>query len=544
LEGAKREKPARRFEQKSFENLDRIIIRGSVAYALMSGRDLALARDVAVFFIARGRHPKIGIRSFENEKEAEKELPPEEYGVIEKFLAKHNVEGKPIQVVRTTERFLGEMQLFKGEPEVVLWDAGLEAQKQLVLRATMPFERFVPRGIQQDIEGVTQLSLYNEGKLFRGGIPPFLQPSDDRLATALRLVDLGMRFGVEADDSVLRIVNERIRDGQAIIVIPEARRATEGKEEALSYTKATERFRVGRSRRIDIAFYNVARKSGIKELVAKRYPFLGALVEKIEEVGGIREFVEKEYGAVYLSLKDKKYFSLSEPKFVHSEMPLEEQRKMLEAWYSAPWDLLHLFDDSFQNFIEVYSSISSHQSMRDVSLPDFYYSHVPQYFIEASRRLGSQKSRQKLYEAIAFSAKRHGRDAASSPEYQKIKEQLVKFFEEERSKPLRKILVKTLVEISELGNDLTIVKDFVDLVRKESGKVKREKEIEGKQILSEEGMTALRALFALRNEDAEKAVFELLINPRLDSRLKKACLRNLHQQRASRLLFFATDFVL
>lgn len=546
-----RERAEDEFEKMESMNVTRVIIRGSVPLALMAGKDLKLARDIDVFVLRSGYGRELKVESFENIAEFQQKAGADVQTIIKrmgKFVQVYGLENLPIQVVETSEEFLQEVSLYEDEPEVVLWDVSLELKSQVLKPLGVKEKEALLKRIQtliwrQDlnlrdlggqIEGSYEVHLYKTGKLYRGHSPDFLGPSTDRLAAALRLADLGERFGIPYGDLLLRAKDQEISRGIGRIFIPSALAGTEiekwDREKLPGEIKKSEtypggpirEFSLEESGAIDLAFLKVAKKPGVKELMAKKYPNLSNLVKEIESAGGIRKFIAKEYGDVYLSeVSGREYLDLSDPNFNELKISEEEKSAILTSWHYASPGYQQFFSGGLTEFIHFFPE----EKIYDLSAlsRDRICEMVLSRKIDRLLESGELEDRSLAYKSLGRLAVTLSKNTPEEAEkYRKIKDRLKEYLLKERSKPLRKVLAGELVSLIKEGLDLTIIHDFVDILKKESARAKAEKA----KILSPEGITILRCLFALDNSEAHLAIFGLTANPSLDKRIRKLCLEH------------------
>lgn len=560
-------------EKIEFENVKRVVVKGSVAFALKTGNDIGLARDVDIFFVeddpssrkARNlgsdRPPQeeysgISISNFENIEQAKDKLSPDEFSLIERFISSHGLENLSIHVVRAPESYVRNSALFADEPEVVLWDSYLELSGELLKPISKEEKDSLARklgsilgeddylmaaAMKKQLVTAHELKLYQEEKLITGDMPHYLEPHNNSLAAVLRLVDLGRRFRIEVDDSILSNADYQAAEDDLQINIPSEDEERNFIEKPVPGSPSEGRGRsyLGRGRRrfdrsepelIDIALLNVCKKKELTGLVKERYPNLAELITRIEAAGGIREFVKKVYGEGYLS---RDSISLKDYKFTENENNLspEEQRLTLNTWENAPYDFLGVFGGSFENFLNKFTQLRGRVSFEGES-PAKVRELILTAQMESDLESDELETRRRGYSALdqlAGAYQKRGEKSAGS--YQSAK-QLVKdrIFKEKNPK-LKKVAVRILTDLGRDGVDMTIVNDFAEMVKKESIGIKTKKSAK-KEILSPEGMDILRGLFNMEHEDATRAVFELVANPAIDPRLKKLCLKNLLWKKA------------
>lgn len=513
----------------------KMVVKGSLAYAMKMGKELRLARDVDVYLVSSGHSTDVHIQDFASVEELKAKLSPEKAERIERFLEEHNIQDMPIQVVETSSSVLDAVKLFDDEPEIVLWDRELESTK----KALEADAKHTP-SLYAD-KRFADYDRYERGQFIRGEMPDSFTPRDGRLSAILRLVDLGERFGLPVDDEFLRAKDESARDGTLDIAIPEESDAKDLGEFTFRVEEASEwgsfsgyygAKRGGRRRFvsaanengvIDVALLNVIFRKGLLPLVEKRYPALAATAKKINEVGNIREYVRKTYGEIYLK---EKYLPLNTEPMLDIPLPTATQHEVYGLWESMREGE---FFGSLKELVDTYIDARSKGLIRDEEDTDTLKSTLKRYRTRLLLEQGKDdpKVRFKGYQALLGCARsaQFG-DLSTRTEYQGLKDELKKCFFEENDKKLKKLLAHGLAQLAENGEDLSIASDLIDVVRKDASRVKREKG-EEKQLLSPEAIVVLRELFQLDNADARKAVAELLANQGVDPRLKKVCLRNL-----------------
>lgn len=557
--------------------ISRVIVKGSIAYAIGLGKDLNLARDIDVFFVEDGYRDDMEIRYFRNKEAAKNKLAPEEFKIIERFVDLHELESKAIQVVHTSRELIHEVELFSGEPEVVIWDPNLELHGKIIKPVTKEekqmLERSVPKNISwmekdlfmSQIRTAHRLHLYQYGKLFEGNVPSYLVPRTPRLAAALRLADLGERFQIPVNDLLLKEEDRKAKEGHLRIVIPsgEAVQLLDQKEEL--HVPATEQHdfseeddkeeegffekenqeMYGERRGVrlrpsfqegvfDLPFYRAATQKELLGLMKERYPNLAEVVEEVKMAGGIREFVEKKYGEAYLA---RGFIYLGDPRLRDTSLSIAEQIHLLQAWDFTSKQNKDLFNQSLSKFFSQYIKVNEKTSLQEKD-PRAAAEFVFQAALEDS--LGSMEkndpqTRISIYEAFFTIARgRQAKGLSEREEYQEIKQRLKEFLEKEENERLKKFLVLKFVELAITGSDLTIADDFIDIVKKEGGLIKSSRK-EKKQVFSETGMLALRGLLKFTrllgpNENIGRALSDVIGNPEIDPRLKKVCLRRLYKK--------------
>lgn len=514
----------------------RMVIKGSVAYAMKMGKDLRLARDIDIYLVSENDSPEVHIQDFSSLEELKEKLPTETVEPIERFLKEHKIEDMPIQLVQTSSDVLDTVRLFDDEPQVVLWDASLELVKKR--RQSDAKSKPLSAHNLMDESLDEMLDLYGRQRLVQGEMPEAFIPRDGRLSAMLRLVDLGERFDLPVDDEPLLIEEERAEAGSLEITIPDE--TDVGKDG--DFTVRVEETGGGfmrdyygkkRSRRfvptanesgvLDIAFVNAALRKGLLPLLEKRYPTLATIVKNIEVAGGIREYVRKTYGEIYL--KEERIPLNTEP-LIGIPLPGETQRELYGLWQSSRMGEVF---GSLKELVDTYIGAKAKGEIQEDEDTDTLQIALMKYRTRLCLEQGANdpKMRLKGYQGLLESARaaQFG-DLATQQEYQQTKEELKRYLFDESDKRLKKMLANGLVSLANGGDDLSIASDLIDVVRKDASRIKREK-TEKKQILSPEAMVILHGLFRLDNPDTNKTVFELLANPEIDPRLKKACLKNL-----------------
>ncbi len=203
----------------------------------------------------------------------------------------------------------------------------------------------------------------------------------------------------------------------------------------------------------------------------------------------------------------------------------------LNIWENSSYRFQQIFNNSFETFLDKFVGVKEKIPLGSESLIRIQELMLRAQ-MESDLESNETEKRKVAYLALAELAedyKDKGLESAES--YQAIKKLIKDKISEEKNKLLRKILVDALVNLGQGGEDMTIVNDFAEFVKKESIAIKARKS-EKRKILSPEGMAVLRGLFNISHEDAIKAVFELVANPAVDPRLKKLCLQNLHREKA------------
>lgn len=331
IERRKEQEEKLRFEPQQ------ILIRGSALLAQMLGKDKKLARDVDVFLVRRPEHErKLAVQEFRNIKEARKLLSRSDYQKLRNWLKKSGYLDKPIHIVDINERYLRDNDVYVGEPELVLRDRELESLKkiyrplsrqkyeELLEEIEISFLHPVEKSSQKSkLKYGLEINEYLVGKLIRGEVPDILCPNGT-LARALRTLDLGERFGMKVDDIIMREAEKQVRDGSMFIrVSPED---IHGK----SYVEVEETLLTEEGKRpMDDPFMKVAEKKSQFKRLKRDYPRLGTLVEKIQSDGGIREFILKNYGEVYLKRGGIHIYDVNLAK---SPASLVEQEEFLDIW--------------------------------------------------------------------------------------------------------------------------------------------------------------------------------------------------------------------
>jgi hypothetical protein len=214
------------------------------------------------------------------------------------------------------------------------------------------------------------------------------------------------------------------------------------------------------------------------------------------------------------------------------EVPLErifsaeEQARLLSIW-GRFYGLHGIFYDSRERFLKACSGLDKDFSIVGGSESELVESIVG---LEIRTLFSSNESnvRDSAYGTLQeFAARYQGQKGPKHERlYQLAKNSLREALDAETNNGLRKKLVKELITLSNRGEDMTIVADLADSVKQDSKEVKSRHE-NRKQPLSPEGMAMLRGLLGLSNEDANRAVYELMMNPEIDPRIKKYCLASL-----------------
>lgn len=553
-------------ETKEFPGVQQVVVKGSMALAMKLGRDISLARDLDICFIQEDQDVKPTLQSFANLDQVKAKLPPEEYALIAEFVTRHGLERYPIQVNRATEKFIEETSLFENEPSVILWDAWLEANSSLY--NPLPLEEKkrllekleTMRGnlnwaetdrMEAGVETAHDLYLYQHGLLMNGRAPDYLEPAHDYLSTGLRLADLGQRFGIHVDDSMLMAAEAQAAAGKLEIAIPPerpdpetlahpvGRRGSGEDEEDFSdddeesdddedyfTTPRAIKPRSEPGHVLDSTFLTVAERKDLIGILRDEYPHLAEVTEAIWAKGGIREYVAETYGPGYLQWDS---LPMGAFKF-SSELGAAEQTSTLTIWKDANDEFRNLFQDKFETFVERWLKVRTPE-LSTASLPKIRETVLRSQF---SDKLDSEDiyDRKTGYESLYYLANdNQERGLRYVDEYQATKELIKESLSRESNKTLRKSLVDYLVRLSTSGEDTVIASDFADQVRQESTERKTRKAAK-KEILTPEGMMALRGLLRLEHEDSTRAIWELVANPAIDPRLKKICLRNLYQEKS------------
>ena len=73
-------------KKKEFEGIERIVIKGSIAFALKLGKDLGFARDIDIFFVKKNWSSEVSVQNFQNIEQAKEKLTSQEYSTIEGFI--------------------------------------------------------------------------------------------------------------------------------------------------------------------------------------------------------------------------------------------------------------------------------------------------------------------------------------------------------------------------------------------------------------------------------------------------------------------------
>lgn len=540
----------------SFESRERkreyppvkMVVKGSVAYALAAGKDPRLARDVDVYFVTEGDSTDVVIQDFATYEGARERLTAEQFDKLKQFLEENGIADMPVQVVKTSAHVLDSVKLFDDEPQVVLWDKGLDLQKKLI--RPLPKEEYdvlqdelnrlereggtTPDGYEETLNLAHDIHLYDNRKLIEGELPDYLSPryGDARLSAALRLVDIGRRFEIPVDNELLKWHERLAEQGTLDIAIPNEGAIVSPSE----FVVEEESFSQSRSRRfsssnnptraIDIAFINTAIRKDLLPLMQEEYPLLAGLVTSIQAAGGIREYVRTTYGEVYLG---ESSISVGAEPLLDIPYTPEEQHGAFRMWKQFDREERKLFGSlrlCMNAYHDAFVDEAEKGKLRSVGeVKNLLVRRQAESLVRGG--VEDVEMRENGYRGLLRATRQlQSGDLAERMEYQRLKAQMKQYFYDEKEKDLRKIIVEGLVDLSTSGEDLAIVADFVDIVRTDAGRVKAEK-AEKKQILNPEGIHALRALFSLDDENSKKAVFELLANPEIDPRLKKVCLNQL-----------------
>ena len=573
-------------EKEGFAGLSEIIVKGSVAYAIRTGKDPKLARDLDVFLVNNGDANKFAVQEFKNLDEVREKLGEAKYELIKKFTDVYGLGDMPVQVVEAGREAINHSALFHGEPEVVLWDSLLETKKK-VLKPLSKEERGVVTeelskrrlGYKDRVEfmamleSAQELDSYRNLGLMKGEIPDYIVPQHRTLASALRLRDLSERFGIRTDDSVLSTAERKLQNGQLEIIVPEM--APEGAEFQspdlgleLMAGKADldednkEIFDLGDSllgdsldddmnddepsegyfgpklkqgvrhefvpvmhnAAFDATFCNLVIRKNLGGLLKEKFPALADLVSRVEAAGGIRKFVSKEYGEAYLA---KGALDSGDPNLRESGIDAESQAYFLAVWNKLGIRYQEIFDNKKSLFLPNYLEVEG--SLQKGTLPQpADISLIIKSTIEAMAKSAGKSpgERRKAYRALALMAADYqGEGLKGRESYQATRQLIVDLLLKEKATHLQKVLVKGLRNLS--GHDLSIVFDFAEFVKKDhTVAVKQEK----KRILSPAGTAALRVLFGLDHSNANRAIFDLVADPGLHPRLREACLRNLNEK--------------
>ncbi|MBI2639957.1 MAG: hypothetical protein HYW90_03680 [Candidatus Sungbacteria bacterium] len=540
---------------EKFPGIDRVVVKGSALYALETGKDMRLARDVDFFFVTErsSRSRDIEIQYFENLVDAEKQLSPDAYETICGFIKKHKIEDKAIQITHASSDDLYEMALFDDEPELILWDRYWEVQKKLVKPVTKEKKekissvvrtagRFLSgraESIRRQAEEAYQLERYQNGELIRGRMPGYLYPRTRDLATALRLADLGERFSVSVDDSELALQEANAKEKQLRIAVSGGDEAGDLKKEE-GYPRRRRVWVADRfaGRGINSAFCNLAVKKDLFGFIEKRYPHLAEITRKIQEAGGVSEFIKNEYGEAYLA---RGHAILSDPKLTDVSLPLEAQKQLFSFW-DGHSHLRDLFGEDIRLFFQhagrIFKETVGETPESDASIKRrIIQSRISEIFASAETTRAEKRNAYEYLGEIALSHQSGGIELQG--EYAAAKKFLQESLLKEQDKASRRVVADQFVKLGSSGNDSSIAYEFSAFIKQESAALKKERGSR-KSILSPSGMALLHTLFRLRGEDAGRAVFELMANPEVDPRLKKACLKNLENNKG---FFPYVDFI-
>ncbi len=504
--------------------LDRVVIKGSVALAIQMGMELNQAKDIDIYFVETGISPHTSVKNYKTLDEAKEDLPPEVFERLQKFIQERRLEELSLNVTRSSEASLNDVSLFQGEPEIVLFSPTLEVEakflspipenekdelKAEVKRLGLDYGHL--ERTSATLPEVSAVKDYQSGLLIKGHVPEVLKPSSDTLASAMRILDFGERFKIAVDSSALRYCEEKASENKLKILIPS--------ENPGDFSSSWDYV-------LDLAAYNIFTKESLHDILQKQAPNLTALFAKIQSAGGIREYVRKEYGEGYLM---SNYVYMNDISFKDSGLSVEEQVQVLDIWGKNP-NLRHVFNDQSSDFFKKYLALDKNLIVnKNVEEIAEIITNPELELLTNSKEADLRLRGYRVLKDLAHNYRDRGLIFAER--YRLIKQALREAITKETKPNLRRQLLNSFIGLADNGADLTIATDFAEFVKKESAAIKSKKG-EQKQYLSEEGMLVLQGLFELNSEDANHALYELLLNPEIDSELKKDCLKTLFKKDA------------
>lgn len=368
LEQMKEKEKRERFE------FQQILIRGSAVLAQVLNKNKKLVRDIDIFLLKSGGRTGFEVQEFKNIEEARALFSENDFQKIKEWFKDSEYLTKPVHIVTTTEQQLRENDVYVEEPELVLFDRDLEllskiyrpiSQKEyedLYKESTEKYtsEKYTSLRASTFSELGTALrnsletGKYSSGKLIRGKAPAILYPNGT-LDRALRTADIGKRFEIPVDDILLRNADKAVSNGSILLSVkPKEILEREIMAERLT---AAQRYGLGHQGRpageifLDEPFMKVVSKKEQLKILKQKYPRLGTLIEKIQEAGGLENFIEKKYGKVYLQRGGAHLYDVDLAK---SPASISEQIEFLKLWDSYVEKSVHFpFKDVQKNSEEV-----------------------------------------------------------------------------------------------------------------------------------------------------------------------------------------------
>jgi len=279
-------------------------IRGSAVYAEMLGRGQSKVHDLDIFVtisdhFAMDETMKVGY--FEQVDDLEYVLNDEEFAKLKKWIEEHGYQDKKINLVRIPESHLQLEETFENEPKLLLWDQALEGEIETSHYAS------------QDLEN------YRNGQYYVNPTLPEKLIPRGTLTRALRTLDLGERFGLEYDPTLLYEAEQAARNNKIVI-------------SCSPNNRFTERHELNPDTAVDPTFIKVFQDKNLRKKLLRKCPRLGQLAEEIVNAGGIENYIKQNYGEVYVQTRG--YVRPFDIKLAKSPVSLERQKQFIEEWYA------------------------------------------------------------------------------------------------------------------------------------------------------------------------------------------------------------------
>jgi hypothetical protein len=283
----------------------RMYIRGSALYAELLGRGKEKVRDIDVFLVHAVRTTAddrgLLVENFDDLNDLEALMPPAEFAKLKTWIESRGYAGKKINLVRMPQTHLTREETFQDEPKLILWDKDAEDFRAL-------------EGGDDD-----QDDDYRQGKrLINPKFPERLTPNGT-LARALRVADLGERFGLEYDGTMLEQAEHAAQNGTLVI-------------SAHPFGKIGAHHELSGSSSLDPVFMKVFEDKKLKKLLIKRCTRLTQIAEAVSKAGGPEAYIRQNYGQAYLDIRG--FVRLYDINLTKSPVDIEAQKRFIGLWYS------------------------------------------------------------------------------------------------------------------------------------------------------------------------------------------------------------------